>query len=114
MILCFQYIYRMAMEYIEQELKDNEIAPQGIYGSDVPDDLCYQWGEEYFRDPDTKEDHKDDEKFVPTPYRGGRKFSMSKSGKKDNKKAQKTAQKPKPTPAPAETSGQISLMEMAS
>lgn len=115
MIRCFQYINRRAKEYIEQEMKDNDIAPQGIYGSDVPDDLCYQWGEEYFRDPDAKEDHRDDEKFVPRPYMGGRSSSKSKSGTKEKKKtAEKKARKPKETPAPAETSGQISLMEMAS
>lgn len=117
MIRCFQYINRRAREFIEQEMKDNDIAPRdtsGVYGSDVPDDLCYQWGEEYFRDPDAKEDHKDDEKFVPRPYMGGRSSSKSKSGTKEKKKAEKKAQKPKETPAPAETSGQISLMEMAS
>lgn len=98
MIRCFQYINRRAREFIEKEM----------------DDLCYQWGEEYFRDPDAKEDHKDDEKFVPRPYMGGRSSSKSKSGTKEKKKTEKKAQKPKETPAPAETSGQISLMEMAS
>lgn len=38
----------------------------GGYGGDVPDELCYQWAEEYFRDLDVKEDKTDeDEKFVP-------------------------------------------------
>lgn len=32
-------------------------AAQG-YGCDIPDDLCYQWAEDYFRDPDAKEDQE--------------------------------------------------------
>ncbi len=118
MIHCFQYINRKAREYIEQEMKDNDITPQsvnGVYGSDVPDDLCYQWGEEYFRDPDAKEDHRDEEKFVPRPYHGGRNSSKTKSGSKGKKKAAaKDTRKSKETSAPAAASGQISLMEMAS
>ena len=114
MIHCFQYINRKAREYIEQEMKDNDIAPRdtnGVYGSDVPDDLCYQWGEEYFRDPDAKEDHRDEEKFVPRPYPGGRNKSKAKEKKKA---AAKDTRKSKETSAPAAASGQISLMEMAS
>ena len=40
-----------------------------IRDSDIPDDLCYQWAEDYFRDPDAKEDQGDEEEFVPQPYR---------------------------------------------
>ena len=66
MIHCFFYINRKAREFVEQEIKDNDIKPEnGVYGSDVPDDLCYQWAEEYFRDPDAKEDQEKEEKFVP-------------------------------------------------
>ena len=74
MIHCIWFINRKAREYVEQEMKDNDMKPDqnGIYGCDVPDDLCYQWAEEYFKDPDAKEDHTDEEKFVPKPYVGGR------------------------------------------
>lgn len=116
MIRCFQYINRKAREFIEQEMKDNDIRPldtNGVYGSDVPDDLCYQWGEDYFRDPDAKEDHKDDEKFVPKPYIGSHSSTKSKS-KSKKKTVPKAEQKPKETAAPAKESGQISMMEMAS
>lgn len=86
MLNCFHYINRKAKEYIEQEMKDNDDSPQnGIYGGDVPDELCYQWAEEYFRDPDAKEDQGKEEKYVPKPFIGssGRKTTASK---KDDKK----------------------------
>ena len=96
---------------MQDELKANGIQPgpgQQGYGSDVPDDLCYQWAEDYFNDPDAKEDHEEEEKFVPRPYYGGTSKSKSaKKGKKDNK-PQKAEEK-KPQPKPAESSGQISL-----
>ena len=47
MIRCFQYISRKAFEYIQDELKANGFKPgpeQQMYASDIPDDLCYQWG----------------------------------------------------------------------
>lgn len=46
MIHCFYYINRKAMEFVQQEMKDNGIKPEGpygAYGSDIPDDMCYQW-----------------------------------------------------------------------
>ncbi len=108
MINCFKYIYRMAQEYAEQEMKDNGIERTGVYGLDVPNDLCFQWAVSYYDSDDIKEDHKDDEKFVPKPY-------IPTGGKKAQSKS-KTAQKPsgaaKPrTEKPAETAmEQISLM----
>lgn len=68
MVHCFQYINRQAQKYAEQEMKDQGLRRTGVYGLDVPDGLCYQWAEDYFNDPDAKEDHQDDEKFVPKPY----------------------------------------------
>lgn len=102
MIHCFFYINRKAREFVEQEMKDNDIKPEnGVYGSDVPDDLCYQWAEEYFRDPDAKEDQEKEEKFVPRAYNGkanvkskstktaGKKTTgKEKNGKKEEKKPQ--------------------------
>lgn len=102
MIHCFYYINRKAREFVEQEMKDNDIKPEnGVYGSDVPDDLCYQWAEEYFRDPDAKEDQEKEEKFVPRAYNGkssvmskntkaaGKKTAgKEKNGKKEEKKPQ--------------------------
>ena len=59
MVNCFKYINRKAWEYVQDEMKAEGITPgpgaQG-YGCDVPDDLCYQWAEDYFRDPNAKED----------------------------------------------------------
>ncbi len=87
MIRCFRYINRKAREFVEQEMKDNDIkAENGIYGSDVPDDLCYQWAEDYFRDPDAEEDREKEEKFVPKPYMG-RSGSRSSSGTSAGKKS---------------------------
>lgn len=86
MIHCFFYINRKAKEFVEQEMKDNDIKPEnGVYGSDVPDDLCYQWAEEYFRDPDAKEDQEKEEKFVPRAY-SGKSNVKSKSTKTTGKK----------------------------
>lgn len=92
MINCFHYINRKAREYIQQEMKDNDIQQEnGVYGGDVPDELCYQWAEEYFRDADAPEDKKEEEKFVPKPYTG--KY-IAKS------KTKKAVEKKKPEPKP--------------
>ena len=116
MLHCFQYINRKAWDYVQDELKANGIQPgtgaQG-YGSDVPDDLCYQWAEEYFRDPDAKEDHAEEEKFVSKPYYGK---SSSKSKPKktaEKKKAEsKTAVKSQREEKEPSTEGQMSLLDL--
>ena len=113
MIRCFQYISRKAWDYIQDELKASGIQPgpgQQGYGSDIPDDLCYQWAVDYFNDPDAKEDHEEEEKFVPKPYRGS--TSRPKSKSKDKTKKETVAKKTEP-PKPAESSGQISMMDFA-
>lgn len=89
MIRCFRYINRKARAFIEQEMKDNDEKPvNGVYGSDVPDDLCYQWAREYFMDMDAEEDKENEEKFVPKPYPG-------KPAPKSKKKTEKKKQEPK-------------------
>lgn len=114
MIHCIWYINRKAREFIEQEMKDNDFPKEnGVYGGDVPDDLCYQWAVDYFNDPDAKEDHKEDEKFVPQPYHGASTASTKKSAAKGKaKKDTKKKDDPKPTPK-AESEGQISLLGVA-
>ena len=113
MIHCFQYISRKAWDYIQDELKASGIQPgpgsQG-YGCDVPDDLCYQWAEDYFRDPDAKEDHKEEEKFVPNPYYGK---DFARTTKKKQKEKKKAEAKPKPVQKekPA-NDGQLSLLDL--
>ena len=120
MIHCIWYINRKAREYIEQEMKDNDIKPEnGVYGSDVPDDLCYQWAVDYFNDPDAKEDQEQEEKFVPKPYVGGStskgKSSKQAKGKKGDKKAAspKKAAAKETSKKPAEDDSQISLLGVA-
>lgn len=96
MVHCFWYINRKAREFVEQEMKENQAKPEGAYGaygSDVPDDLCYQWAEEYFRDADAEEDWEKEEKFVPKPY-PGRAAPKSKAKKEAAKKT--PAKKPEP------------------
>lgn len=109
MIRCFRYINRKAKEFIEQEMKDNDEKPvNGVYGSDVPDDLCYQWAKEYFMDMDAPEDKTDEEKFVPKPYSG-------KPAPKSKKKTEKKKPEPKKTeaPKPAEaTANQLNLFDV--
>ena len=114
MVRCFQYITRKAYEYIQDEIKANGIklgtGAQG-YGSDIPDDLCYHWSEEYFRTPNVKEDEDKEEKFTPKPYNGS---TASKTAKKP---AKKEDPKPEPKPEPAKEvpaeSDQISLFGVA-
>jgi len=53
-------------------------------GSDVPDDLCYQWSEDYFNDADAEEDKSKDDEFVPKKYYGA--GSTSVKQKADAKK----------------------------
>lgn len=113
MIHCFWYINQKAREFVEQELKDNDMKPEnGVYGSDVPDDLCYQWAVDYFNDPDAEVDKEDKEKFVPRPY-SGRSSSSKGKGKAKKEAAPKKAEPPKPVPKPAEPSGQISILDFA-
>lgn len=107
MIHCFHYINRKAKEFIQQEMEDNDIKPEnGVYGSDVPDDLCYQWAEEYFRDPDAEEDREKEEKFVSKPYVGksGSKAKAKKTAEK--KPAAKKSTATKPADKKAEKPGQ--------
>lgn len=117
MINCFKYINRKALEYLKQEVKDNGEKTTGVsaIGGDVPDDLCYQWAEEYFRDLNASEDKTDaDKDFVPKPYNG----TAGKSKKKETKKKveapkKTTAQKKetRPVPKQPEAEPQIDLFE---
>ncbi|MBO4913601.1 MAG: hypothetical protein J5449_00200 [Oscillospiraceae bacterium] len=90
---CVKYINNKAREYVKKEMEDNDVKPDqnGIYGSDVPDDLVYQWAVDYFNDPNAKEDEREDEKFTPKPYVGGKSSSTRK--KKEDEKAKKRAEK---------------------
>ena len=107
MIHCIWYINRKAKEFVEQEMKDNDLKPEnGIYGCDVPDDLCYQWAEEYFNDPNAKEDEEKEEKFVSKPYTGSSSKTASKrKAKTDHPKKPET----KTAPKKADDLGQMTL-----
>lgn len=106
MINCFKYINRQARAFIEQEMKDNDEKPVGGgYGSDVPDDLCYKWAEDYYLDMEAEEDQDKDDKFVPKPFYGG-----SSRSKKPAKKAEP---KPQKKPAPAATAADTGQMSFS-
>lgn len=117
MVRCFQYINRKAYEYVQDEMKAAGIQPgrdTPCYSSDIPDDLCYHWAEEYFRTEDVKEDKEDEEEFVPKPFVG--KTSASSKGKKISAKkspAKKPAEKKAEKKEPVEN-GQMSFMEQLS
>lgn len=117
MVRCFQYINRKAYEYIQDEIKAAGIQPgrdTPCYTSDIPDDICYHWAEEYFRTMDVKEDKEDEEEFVPRPYAG--KTAAGSKGKKTVTKkaaAKKPAEK-KTEKKESEDNGQISFMEQLS
>ncbi|MCI8914883.1 MAG: hypothetical protein HFF38_12370 [Lawsonibacter sp.] len=115
MVHCIWYINRKAKEFVEQEMKDNDIKPEnGIYGSDVPDDLCYQWAVDYFNDPDAEEDKEKDEQFVPKPYIGKSAKSKGNAKKAGTKKTEKKGiDKPKSESQPTGDDGQLSLLGVA-
>lgn len=105
MVNCFHYIRRKARAYAEQEMKDNGEEPvNGIYDTDVPDGLCYQWAEDYFNDLDAEEDKDKDEKFVPKPYTG------PKPRKAPAKKAEKKQKPPEQKAEAPVDGGQMSLL----
>ena len=103
MVNCFRYINRKALEFAKQEMEDNDVRPSAEgYGTDVPDGLCYQWAEDYFKDMNAKEDRGQEEKFVPKPYYGGRSSTTKKAEKKKAEKpAAKAEEKPADTPTEA-------------
>lgn len=97
MIHCIWYVNRKAREYIEREMKDNDVKPEnGVYGSDVPDDLCYQWAVDYFNDPNAEEDQEKEEKFVSKPYIGKSAKSTGKSKAKPKPKKESVPKKMAP------------------
>lgn len=103
MVNCFRYINRRAFEFAQQEMEDNDVKPSAEgYGTDVPDGLCYQWAEDYFKDMNAKEDRGQEEKFVPKPYYGGRSSTTKKAEKKKAEKpGAKAEEKPADTPTEA-------------
>lgn len=117
MIRCFQYISRKAWEYVQDEIKASGVEvgreEQG-YGCDVPDGLCYQWAEDYFRNDDIKEDKEDEEEFVPRPYvKPYSNKSKAKTKAKDKEK-ESESDAAKAVTATAEekaVDGQISLFD---
>ncbi|MCD7968539.1 MAG: PcfK-like family protein [Clostridiaceae bacterium] len=114
MIHCFYFINRKAMEFLQQEMKDNGTKPEGpngAYGGDVPDELCYQWAEEYFRDANAEEDKEKEEAFVPKPYIGKTGISKTKSKKPAEKK--QPEKKPEPEAKKDLPDGQMSLLDLA-
>ena len=112
MVNCFRYITRKAKEFVLQEMKDNDIKPDREgYGSDVPDDLCYQWAKEYFFDMEAPEDKDpNEEQFVPKPYVG--KTTTSKAKKKTEKKKPEPKKVEDPKPAPTANEGQLDMFSM--
>ena len=112
MVNCFRYVTRKAKEFVIQEMKDNDIKQTAEgYGSDVPDDLCYQWAREYFFDMDAPEDKDpNEEKFVPKPYNG--KTTVSKPAKKKPEKKAEVKKADAPSPAPASVGDQIDMFSM--
>ena len=118
MVHCFQYITRKAWEYIQDELKADGIQPgQGAagYGAAVPEGLCYQWAEDYFRDPTAKEDEEEEETFTPKPYPGKAapktKVKTPAEKKKTEKKPpEKKLEEKKPANDDQLSFGQMALM----
>lgn len=116
MIHCFQFISRKAWEYVQDELKANGIQPgpgMQAYGTDIPDDLCYQWAEEYYRDPTVKEDEEKEEQFVPKPYPGKTAPKIKAKKPAEKKKAEKKLPEKKPEVKKPAEDDQLSFGQMA-
>ena len=117
MINCFMYIQRKAQEYVKDEIKLNVKPGPGmqIYSTDIPDDLCYKWAEDYFRDPTVQEDEEKEEKFVPRPYisKTGAKTTVKNPAEKKKPAEKKPAEKKPPEPVKPAEDGQISFGQMA-
>ena len=115
---CLQYINRKAREYLLAEMKDNgmEQRPDGIYGGDVPEDTCYDWAEEYYRDANAKEDEVMKETFVPKAYMSAAAKNKRQPKKEKTKAETKTAkpeqviQMPQPEKSPDEE--QFSMFDL--
>ena len=112
MVNCFRYITRKAKEFVMQEMKDNDIKPDREgYGSDVPDDLCYQWAREYFFDMEAPEDKDpNEEQFVPKPYTG--KSASKTTKKKPEKKKPDPKKAESQTPMPSTNEGQLDMFSI--
>lgn len=106
MINCFKYIAKKAEEFVKAELEMRGEKAAGVVGEDVPDDLCYQWAEDYFRDTDAEVDKDKDDTFTPKTFYGG--SSSSKSKKKDPPKPKPDAKQNTAAAKQADT-GQINL-----
>lgn len=78
-IRCFWYINKKAQDFIlkEMELRGEKPGRFERIGGDVPDDLCYQWAEDYFNDSNAEEDKDEDAEFIPKPYYGGTSSTVS-------------------------------------
>jgi cbb3-type cytochrome oxidase subunit 3 len=105
LINCFKYINKKAEEYIRKELELLGQKAAGTIGEDVPDDLCYQWAEDYFRDLDADVDKNKDDEFVPKPSYSGN--SGTEAKKKETTK-QKEAKAPEP-PSPEQKADDAQL-----
>ena len=112
MVNCFRYITRKAKEFVLQEMKDNDIKPSAEgFGSDVPDDLCYQWAKEYFFDMEAPEDKDpNEEQFVPKPYVG--KTTTSKAKKKTEKKKPEPKKEESKADTTSREEGQLNMFSM--
>ena len=112
MLNCFHFINRKAKEYLQQEMKDNDENPDhnGMYGGDVPDELCYEWAVEYFTKMDIPEDKdENDKEFEPKPYRGASTAKTTKKAEKKPVEKKKTEPKKDAAPQNQEADSQFSL-----
>lgn len=93
---CYKYINRKARGYLEEQMKLTGEKPDknGVIGIDIPDNLCYQWAEEYYSSTNIDEDHEDEEKFEPKKYTSSYKPPVKKNDKKKKVTAPKAETPP--------------------
>lgn len=115
MIHCFQYINRKAYEYVQDEMKVNGVGNRGgmqCCASDIPDDLCYYWAEEYFRTADVKEDEEKEESFISKQYKGTSEAKNNTKKPTDKKEEQKKEKKIEGDGGQISFLNQLSLLDM--
>lgn len=102
MVNCFRYIKRRAFEFAKQEMEDNDVKPSAEgYGTDVPDGLCYQWAEDYFKDMNAKEDRGQEENLFLNRITAAGAARRKGGEEKAEKPAAKAEEKPADTPTEA-------------
>ena len=86
---------------------------------DVPDDICYAWAEEYFRNSDIKEDQGKEDVYVPLPRPAASQRAKKKDTSRDkpggdsgDSEKRISEKEPESSPEKTDENVQLSLFDM--